>query len=139
MFNFAFIGIFIFSIGMFIAACLVIFNPKIRGKMMSNQVKSLKYMMDEVKDDIEDISTDMADATKEGIKITTKAFKEGIIGNEEDLEELSTKMANASKEGIKIRARAFKEGLKDDFMFCKHCGSEIDKDSKFCKECGKEQ
>ena len=22
-------------------------------------------------------------------------------------------------------------------MYCKHCGKEIDNDSKFCKECGK--
>ena len=26
-----------------------------------------------------------------------------------------------------------------DLMYCKHCGKQIDKDSKFCKGCGKEQ
>ena len=28
---------------------------------------------------------------------------------------------------------------KDDYVFCKHCGSKIDADSKFCKKCGREQ
>ena len=34
---------------------------------------------------------------------------------------------------------AIKEGLSGKKSYCKHCGTQIDKDSKFCKECGKEQ
>lgn len=64
-------------------------------------------MMDESKDDIESISTNMANATKDSIEITTRAIKKGFT----------------EKENI----------------FCKHCGSKIDEDSKFCKNCGKEQ
>ena len=89
----------------FIIASIV--SPKFRGKMMSKEVKAKRYMMDEVKDDIESISTNMADASKEGIKITASAIKEGFSGRES--------------------------------VFCKHCGSRIDADSKFCKSCGKEQ
>ena len=75
--------------------------------MMSKQVKSMKYMMDESKDDFESISTNMANATKDGIEITTRAIKKGFT----------------EEEGI----------------YCKKCGSKIDKDSKFCNKCGKEQ
>ena len=95
-----FIGIvFIFVIAMFI-------SPKFRGKMMSRQIKAQKYMMDESREDIKSISNDMAYATKDGIKITANAIKEGFTGSS---------------------------------VFCKHCGNEIDADSKYCKNCGKEQ
>ena len=95
-----------------IAGIIIIFtfamviSPKLRGKMMSRQVKATKYMMDESKEDIKSISDNMAYATKDGIKTT---------------------------------ARALKEGFAEDNIYCKHCGSEIDNDSKFCKKCGKEQ
>ena len=49
-------------------------------------------------------------------------------------------MADATKDGIEITTRAIKDGLtKDERVYCKHCGSLIDKDSKFCKNCGGEQ
>ena len=36
--------------------------------------------------------------------------------------------------------RAVKRGItQKESMFCKHCGTQIDIDSKFCKKCGKEQ
>ena len=107
MFNIVFIIVLIVVILTFIFTLLSIFNPKVRGKMMSKQVKATKYMMDESKDDIQSISTNMADATKEGIETTVHAIKKGLTEN--------------------------------DVVYCKHCGSIIDKDSKFCKSCGKEQ
>ena len=89
----------------------LLFSPKLRGKFMSKQIKAMKYMVDESKDDIESISTDMAKATKVGTKITTKAIAEGL-----------------------------KEGLSDEeTIYCKHCGAVIDADSTFCKKCGKQQ
>ena len=72
---------------------------------MSKQIKATKYMMDDSKDDIQDVSTNLAKATKDSIEITTRAIKKGFT---------------------------------DDCIYCKHCGSSIDKDSKFCKKCGKE-
>ena len=95
----------------FIFTFALSFSPKLRGKFMSKQVKAMKYMMDESKDDIESISTDMAKAGKEGTKIRTKAFAEGL-----------------------------KEGFSDEeTIYCKHCGEVIDADSTFCKKCGKQQ
>lgn len=102
---FIFVPVFIASVFILVVAQLI--SPKFRGKMMSRQIKAAKYMMDESKDDIRNISTNMADATKDGMEITTRAIKDGLI--------------------------------KDERVYCKHCGSLIDKDSKFCKNCGGEQ
>ena len=64
----------------FIFIILEIFSPKFSGKIMSRQMKSIKYMMDESIDDIESISTNMANATKGGIEITTSAIKKRFYG-----------------------------------------------------------
>ena len=67
-----FIGlVFVFMIAMFV-------SPKLRGKFMSSQVKAAKYMMDESKEDFKSISDDMAYATKDGVKTTVRAIKEGL-------------------------------------------------------------
>ena len=107
MFQAMFIIVSIFIALVFAFTIAQIISPKFRGKMMSRQVKSVKYMVDESKDDIESISTDMANATKEGVEITAHAIKKGFT--------------------------------EDEKIYCKHCGSRIDQDSKFCKNCGKEQ
>lgn len=82
---------------------LMFFSPKFRGKIMSSQIKAQKYAVEESKDDIESISTNMADATKESIEITTKAVKNGLMG-----ETIFCKHC-----GVKIDA---------DSTFCKFCG-----------------
>lgn len=96
----------ILVIGIFVLTFALMFSPKLRGKFMGMQVKATKYMVDGTKEDIKDISTNMAEATKDGVKITTGAIRDGLAGEN---------------------------------IFCKHCGSSIEKDSKFCKNCGKEQ
>lgn len=44
---------------------------------------------------------------------------------------------------VHIKATKYMDALKiyniEETMFCKHCGTPIDIDSKFCKKCGKEQ
>lgn len=67
--------IFIITIVVFIFVFILMFNPKIRGKFMSKQIKATKYMMDDSKDDIQDVSTNLAKATKDSIEITTRAIK----------------------------------------------------------------
>ena len=56
----------------------------------------------------------------------------------EDLKDIVSTSAEIHKDAITSTAKAVKEGLKDT-MFCKHCGNEIDVDSKYCRFCGKEQ
>ena len=68
-----------------------------------------------------------------------KAQKYMMDESKEDLKSISNDMAYATKDGIKTAAGAIKEGFTQSNVFCKHCGSEIDEDSKFCKKCGKEQ
>ena len=63
--------IFIITIVVFIFVFILMFNPKIRGKFMSKQIKATKYMMDDSKDDIQDVSTNLAKATKDSIEINT--------------------------------------------------------------------
>lgn len=102
--SFIVISIFIAMIFVFVIAQLV--SPKFRGKMMSRQIKSMKYMMDESKDDIESISTDMANATKEGIETTTRAIKKGFT------------------EDGNIYCKHCGNKIDKDSKFCKNCGME---------------
>ena len=72
--------------------------------------------------------------------IAAKARKNILINNEEDLRFSANKQADINKDAIKTTMNAIKEGLtEDEIVYCKHCGSSIDADSKFCKSCGKEQ
>lgn len=100
------IFIIILTVATFAIPLLFAFNPKIKAKMMNTEVKATKYMMEESKDDIKSISSNMAEATEEAIETTTRAIKKG----------LETK----------------------EYIYCKHCGQKIDKDSKFCSKCGNE-
>lgn len=54
----------------------------------------------------------------------------------EGFEEMSPTLGTAAKE----IAKGVKEGMANgETMFCKHCGTKIDADSRFCSKCGKEQ
>ena len=106
MFEALFVIVPIFIVIVFVFVIAQIISPKFRGKIMSRQVKSLRYMMDESKNDFESISTDMANATKDGIKITARAIKQGF--NEDEC--LYCKHC-----GCKIDI---------DSKFCKQCGKE---------------
>lgn len=119
------LGIFIFTIAMTA-------SPKFRGKFMSRQIKSLKYMIDDAKDDIEEMGSIAGN-------IQTKISKNILDDNEEALKDIEIRRANIDKEGIEIKARALKDGLSKNVVYCKHCGASIDEDSTFCKRCGKKQ
>lgn len=135
MFNFhkiMFIVVGIFIAGTFIYTFAMMFSPKLRGKMMSRQVKALKHMTDYSKEDLESIAKESA-----GVAIRSK---KGILDeNEEILNEIADRETEIEARQIKKKVRAIKEGLEEDTIYCKHCGKQIDSDSKFCKRCGKEQ
>ena len=129
MFKVMFIIVPIFIGIVFVFTIAMIISPKLRGKMMSRQFKSIRYMMEESKDDLAKLS-----GTAVGIK------KQILDENEDVLTDIAHKEAKIKSVEIKSAAKAIKEGLTEtDSIFCKHCGSEIDEDSKFCKHCGKEQ
>ena len=66
---------------------------------------------------------------------TTKYLQEE---HKEDLTDIANTSADISSEAVTKTTKAVKKGLKDT-MYCKHCGEQIDADSKFCKSCGKSQ
>lgn len=122
----------ILSIGIFVFCFALMFSTKLRGKFMGMQAKSLKHMMDGSKDVFKDLGTTMGE-----ISVSTK--KAILDNNESDLKHIVDKEVSINKDAVKVMAGAIKEGFSKEIVFCKHCGSQIDKDSKFCKACGKEQ
>ena len=116
----------------FVLMIALMISPKLRGKIMSSQIKATKHMMDYSKEDLKDILSTSAD-------IGINAEKEILDNNEETMEDNVTRKANINKKGIEITTNAIKEGLTRSKIYCKHCGKLIDDDSKFCKSCGKEQ
>lgn len=96
--------IIVLTIVTFAIPLIFVFNPKIRGKMMSTKIKATKYMMDESKNDIKSISSDMAEATEEAVETTTRAVKKGLTKEES------------------IYCKHCGEKIDNDSKFCKHCG-----------------
>ena len=95
----------IFVACIFIFTFAMILSPKLRGKWMSRQIKAAKYMMDESEDDLKEMSTKGANISKEGIKITTRAIRDGLIKDEK-------------------YCKYCGEAIDEDSIFCKKCGRE---------------
>ena len=72
------------------------------------------------------------------IKMSAKSAKYIQQQNKEDLSSIVNTSADIASEAITKTTQAIKKGIKDT-MFCKHCGEEIDADSKFCNFCGRKQ
>ena len=95
------IGMFMMPIGLFIGftGLMIGFRPEI-SKL---SIKTAKYLQEENKDELKQITSTSAEIVSEALTTTVQTIKEGL----------------------------------KETMFCKHCGKEIDADSKFCKHCGK--
>lgn len=132
VFDALFIIVPIFILIIFVFVIATILSPKLRGKIMSRQIKATKYMMESAKEDFTEMGTIAGD-------ISAKTKKNILDENEELLKDLEIRSANIEKEGIRTKAQAIKEGFSKNTNYCKHCGTLIDEDSKFCKKCGKEQ
>lgn len=125
--NIMFIVILIVAVLIFVFVILSLFFPRFRAKMLSRNVKSLKYMTDYTKDDISDIANNT-------IESAHRIYK----NNEETLRNINNMKASIKKDAIEATVRSIKKGIvDDDKIYCKHCGEAIDKDSTFCKACGK--
>ena len=99
--------IFILAFLVIIGSFVVMLNPNLQGKMLSRQVKSLKYMMDDSKDTLKNLTDDMTDITKVSVEATARAVKKGLT-EEEDI--------TCPHCGKKIDK---------DSKYCKHCGDRI--------------
>ncbi len=91
----------------FVFCILLIFSPRLRGWMMSKHVKATKHMMDSTKEDIQSISTDIAEATQDGIETTARAVKRGLFDEE------------------KIFCKYCGEKIDGDSVFCNKCGKKL--------------
>lgn len=121
----------------FIFTIALIFSPKLRGKMMSKQIKATKHMLDYTKDDLQDLMT-----TSATMGIDTE--KTILDKNEDTLRNNVIRKANINKEGNEITTKAIKDGLSSgsenkNTKYCIECGKKIPTDAKFCLYCGKEQ
>ena len=121
----------------FIFTIALIFSPKLRGKMMSKQIKATKHMLDYTKDDLQDLMT-----TSATMGIDTE--KTILDKNEDTLRNNVIRKANINKEGIEITTKAIKDVLSSgsenkNTKYCIECGKKIPTDAKFCLYCGKEQ
>lgn len=121
----------------FIFTIALIFSPKLRGKMMSKQIKATKHMLDYTKDDLQDLMT-----TSATMGIDTE--KTILDKNEDTLRKNVIRKASINKEGIEITTKAIKDGLSSgsenkNTKYCIECGKKIPTDAKFCLYCGKEQ
>lgn len=123
--------IFILAICIFIFVFAMILSPKLKGKMMSRQIESLKHMTNYSKDDLETIISNMGDVS---INSTKNIFDK----NDDKLNDITEKATDLSSIAFEKTARAIKKGFTETNIYCKHCGKSIDSDSKFCKHCGKE-
>lgn len=121
----------IIVIAVFIFVFSMMISPKLRAKFMSRQIKSLKYMTDFSKEDLENISSNLGE-------VSINSTKNILDKNEDKIKDITEKTAEMSSIKIEKIARAIKKGLTENNIFCKHCGKSISTDSKFCKYCGKE-
>lgn len=74
----------------FVLMIALMISPKLRGKLMSSQIKAAKHMMDYSKEDLKDILSTSAD-------IGINAEKEILDNNEETMEDNVTRKANINK------------------------------------------
>lgn len=81
-----------------------IVSPKMRGKMMARQIKAAKYMLDEAEDDLRNISTRTAMASKNGLNIASGAVKDGFSS------------------GTPKFCKHCSEPIDEDSIYCKRCG-----------------
>ena len=84
------------------------------------------------------VSSLMLGFSPELSKMHTKSARYIQSENKDELKEIATTSAEIASDAVSITARAVQNGLRNT-IFCKHCGKEIDADSKFCSHCGKEQ
>lgn len=135
LFNIIFIIVSIVVALIFIFTFFMMFSPKLKSKIMGQNIKATKYMLNDNEQELKDIVDFGAKMAEHSIKAT----KNIIDNNEQKLKDMATKSAEINRNAVFETAKAIKEGLTsdDNFIKCKYCGSLIDKDSNFCKKCGK--
>lgn len=130
------VPIFIGLVAIFIFATIL--SPKLRGKILSSQIRSTKHMLDYSKEDLQDLMTTTA-------SMGIDAEKAILDKKEDTMRNNATRKANINKDSIEITTKAIKDGLTNSNVsnqntkYCKECGKKIPSDAKFCAYCGEKQ
>lgn len=130
------VPIFIGLVAIFIFATIL--SPKLRGKILSSQIRATKHMLDYSKEDLQDLMTTTA-------SMGIDAEKAILDKKEDTMRNNATRKANINKDSIEITTKAIKDGLTNSNVsnqntkYCKECGKKIPSDAQFCAYCGEKQ
>ncbi len=130
------VPIFIGLVAIFIFATIL--SPKLRGKILSSQIRATKHMLDYSKEDLQDLMTTTA-------SMGIDAEKAILDKKEDTMRNNATRKANINKDSIEITTKAINDGLTNSNVsnqntkYCKECGKKIPSDAKFCAYCGEKQ
>lgn len=130
------VPIFIGLVAIFIFATIL--SPKLRGKILSSQIRATKHMLDYSKEDLQDLMTTTA-------SMGIDAEKAILDKKEDTMRNNATRKANINKDSIEITTKAIKDGITNSNVsnqntkYCKECGKKIPSDAKFCAYCGEKQ
>ena len=130
------VPIFIGLVAIFIFATIL--SPKLRGKILSSQIRATKHMLDYSKEDLQDLMTTTA-------SMGIDAEKAILDKKEDTMRNNATRKANINKDSIEITTKAIKDGLTNSNVsnqntkYCKERGKKIPSDAKFCAYCGEKQ
>lgn len=80
---------------------------KVLGKMLKKSVKSVKEVVEDSKEDIKSMSTNMAEAQEKSIEIKARAIKKGLTENENNF------------------CKHCGKTIDTDSKFCSKCGKEL--------------
>lgn len=102
LFNVIFCGSLILFAVIFVIVIITIVSPKARSKMMGRQIKAMRYMMDDNREDLEKMATMGFGFGKDTLK-KAQAVKDGFEDNN-------------------ICCKYCKAIIDNDSMYCKVCG-----------------
>lgn len=78
LFDFMFTFVPIMILVIFVITIITIISPKFRGKLMSRNIKAMRYAIDEAENDLKMINDKTANAESDAITTKTRAFKKGF-------------------------------------------------------------
>jgi len=109
--------------------------------VMKFEVKTTNYVFKDNKETLTDTLTNMSE-------ISVDAVGSVMQDKKENLKNIADTGAEISKDAIKTVSQSAAEGvtgeknstnLRQHTCYCKHCGEQIDTDSKYCSYCGGKQ
>lgn len=105
LFNIIFIIVSIVAALIFIFTFFMMFSPKLKSKIMGQNIKATKYMLNDNEQELKDIAAKSAEINRIGVFETAKAIKEGLTSDDNF-----------------IKCKYCGSLIDKDSNFCKKCG-----------------